>query len=323
MAYVKKLNIRGPQGSQGQTGPKGDQGNPGANGVNGRSIWRSKNPSGQADNGWLTDFYGWTAGTPVNAGDLVLFSDGVLRQITSVSKDDNAGNTSGYSASYGDSLGSLVGPRGSTGQTGPQGPAGPKGDAGAAGATGPAGPKGDTGPAGTAGAKGDKGDTGATGPQGPAGDTGTGFFAINAGLSVPIPRIALPDNLVGKVKVGDYLISTQDGYVRMVSIVIEDGVVSVADTDYGSIRGPAGAAGPKGEKGDTGTPGAAGPAGPAGPKGDKGDTGPQGPAGPTKGVPTYIVNSASSTTSVQGQTITAPSILVVIGSNPPQIIYNS
>lgn len=317
MAYVKKLNIRGPQGSQGQTGPKGDRGNPGTNGVNGRSIWKSKNPSDQADNAWLTDFYGWTSGTPVNAGDLVLFSDGVLRQITSVDKDSSAGNTSGYVASYGDPLGSLVGPRGATGQTGPQGPAGPKGDAGTAGATGPAGSKGDTGPAGPAGAKGDKGDQGEIGPQG---EKGVGFFAVNAGLSNPSPRIALPDNLNGKIKVGDYLISTQDGYVRMVSTVIEDGVVSVADTDYGSLRGPAGAtgatgpAGPKGDKGDAGA---------TGPQGPKGDTGAQGPAGPTRGVPTYIVNSASSTQSVQGQAITAPSILVVIGSNPPQIIYNS
>lgn len=315
MVYVKKLNIRGPQGSQGQTGPKGDQGNPGANGVNGRSIWKSKNPSNQSD--FLTDLSGWTSGTPVNAGDLVLFSDGVLRQITSVDKDSSAGNTSGYVASYGDPLGSLVGPRGATGQTGPQGPAGPKGDAGTAGATGPAGSKGDTGPAGPAGAKGDKGDQGEIGPQG---EKGVGFFAVNAGLSNPSPRIALPDNLFGKIRVGDYLISTQDGYVRIVSTVIEDGVVSVTDTDYGSLRGPAGAtgatgpAGPKGDKGDAGA---------TGPQGPKGDTGAQGPAGPTRGVPTYIVNSASSTQSVQGQAITAPSILVVIGSNPPQIIYNS
>lgn len=45
--------------------------------------------------------------------------------------------------------------------------------------------------------------------------------------------------------------------------------------------------------------------------------------GSTDGLPVYVVNQASDSTSVQGKTVQRPCILVVIGTNPPQIIHDS
>lgn len=41
-----------------------------------------------------------------------------------------------------------------------------------------------------------------------------------------------------------------------------------------------------------------------------------------KGLPFYCVNAASDTSSVQGEKITTPCFLAVVGSNPPQLIYS-
>lgn len=43
---------------------------------------------------------------------------------------------------------------------------------------------------------------------------------------------------------------------------------------------------------------------------------------PMRGLPFYCVNSASDTKSVQGQSITTPCFLAVIGTTPPQLIYS-
>lgn len=54
-----------------------------------------------------------------------------------------------------------------------------------------------------------------------------------------------------------------------------------------------------------------------GPKGDKGDT------GPTIGLPVFAVNAIDDTTSLNGDTIVKPCILILPNTTPPAIYYST
>lgn len=81
--------------------------------------------------------------------------------------------------------------------------------------------------------------------------------------------------------------------------------------------------GPKGDKGDRGEQGPKGDPGPTGPKGPQGIQGPKGETGPTIGLPVFAVNAVSDTTSLDGDTIVKPCILILPNATPPAIYYST
>lgn len=97
----------------------------------------------------------------------------------------------------------------------------------------------------------------------------------------------------------------------------------------GNLKGPKGDRGDRGEqgpKGETGLTGPQGPQGIQGPKGETGLTGPKGPKGdpgPTVGLPVFAVNAVSDTTSLDGDTIVKPCILILPNAAPPAIYYST
>ena len=70
----------------------------------------------------------------------------------------------------------------------------------------------------------------------------------------------------------------------------------------------------KGLKGDKGDRGEQGPQGIQGPKGDP---------GPTIGLPVFAVNAIDDTTSLDGDTIVKPCILILPNTTPPAIYYST
>ena len=54
-----------------------------------------------------------------------------------------------------------------------------------------------------------------------------------------------------------------------------------------------------------------------GPKGDKGDP------GPTIGLPVFAVNAIGDTTSLDGDTIVKPCVLILPNTTPPAIYYST
>lgn len=60
-----------------------------------------------------------------------------------------------------------------------------------------------------------------------------------------------------------------------------------------------------------------------GPKGDKGEQGPKGDPGPTIGLPVFAVNAVSDTTSLDGDTIVKPCVLILPNTTPPAIYYST
>ena len=78
--------------------------------------------------------------------------------------------------------------------------------------------------------------------------------------------------------------------------------------------------GPKGDKGDRGEQG---PKGLTGPQGPQGIQGPKGETGPTIGLPVFAVNAVSDTTSLDGDTIVKPCILILPNATPPAIYYST
>lgn len=210
--YVRKGNIRGPQGAQGVQGPKGDPGERGPEGPQG--------PKGDAfaiakTYRSVEEMNADYAGTDVSAGQFVLIDTG------DVQDEDNAKLYVKGAESYT----YLTDLSGATGLTGPQGPQGVQGPAGQDGtgvtilgsyatedeleaahatgsvgdaylvggslyvwdATGAAwknvgsiqGPKGDKG---DPGLKGDKGESGNPGPKG---DPGVDGLSIRSGSGAP------------------------------------------------------------------------------------------------------------------------------------------
>lgn len=63
--------------------------------------------------------------------------------------------------------------------------------------------------------------------------------------------------------------------------------------------------------------------GPKGDKGDRGEQGPKGNPGPTIGLPVFAVNAVSDTTSLNGDTIVKPCILILPNATPPAIYYST
>ena len=100
----------------------------------------------------------------------------------------------------------------------------------------------------------------------------------------------------------------------------------------GNLKGPKGDKGDRGEQGPKGLTGPQGPQGIQGPKGDPGPTGPKGPqgiqgpkgeTGPTIGLPVFAVNAVSDTTSLDGDTIVKPCVLILPNVTPPAIYYST
>ena len=81
--------------------------------------------------------------------------------------------------------------------------------------------------------------------------------------------------------------------------------------------------GPKGDKGDRGEQGPKGETGLTGPQGPQGIQGPKGDPGPTIGLPVFAVNTAYDTTSLDGDTIVKPCILILPHVTPPAIYYST
>lgn len=75
--------------------------------------------------------------------------------------------------------------------------------------------------------------------------------------------------------------------------------------------------GPKGDKGDRGEQGPKGLTGPQGIQGPKGDP------GPTIGLPVFAVNTVSDMTSLDGDAIVKPCILILPNATPPAIYYST
>lgn len=88
----------------------------------------------------------------------------------------------------------------------------------------------------------------------------------------------------------------------------------------GNLKGPKGDRGEQGPKGD---PGQTGPQGPQGDAGPQGIQGPKGNPGPTIGLPVFAVNAVSDTTSLDGDSIVKPCILILPNSTPPAIYYST
>lgn len=78
--------------------------------------------------------------------------------------------------------------------------------------------------------------------------------------------------------------------------------------------------GPKGDKGDRGEQG---PKGLTGPQGPQGIQGPKGDPGLTIGLPVFAVNAVSDTTSLDGDAIVKPCILIRPNATPPAIYYST
>ena len=85
----------------------------------------------------------------------------------------------------------------------------------------------------------------------------------------------------------------------------------------GNLKGPKGDKGDRGEQGPKGDPGQTGSQGPQGIQGPKGDP------GPTIGLPVFAVNAVSDTTSLDGDTIVKPCILILPNATPPAIYYST
>ena len=81
--------------------------------------------------------------------------------------------------------------------------------------------------------------------------------------------------------------------------------------------------GPKGDNGDRGEQGPKGETGLTGPKGPQGIQGPKGDPGPTIGLPVFAVNTLSDTTSLDGDAIVKPCILILPNATPPAIYYST
>ena len=81
--------------------------------------------------------------------------------------------------------------------------------------------------------------------------------------------------------------------------------------------------GPKGDKGDRGEQGPKGDPGPTGPQGPQGIQGPKGETGPTIGLPVFAINTVSDTTSLDGDAIVKPCILILPNATPPAIYYST
>ena len=88
-------------------------------------------------------------------------------------------------------------------------------------------------------------------------------------------------------------------------------------------QGPKGLTGPQGIQGPKGDPGPTGPKGPKGDAGPQGIQGPKGNPGPTIGLPVFAVNTVSDTTSLNGDTIVKPCILILPNSTPLAIYYST
>ena len=100
----------------------------------------------------------------------------------------------------------------------------------------------------------------------------------------------------------------------------------------GSLKGPKGDKGDRGEQGPKGLTGPQGPQGIQGPKGETGLTGPKGPQGiqgpkgdpgQTIGLPVFAVNTVSDTTSLDGDAIVKPCILILPNATPQAIYYST
>ena len=100
----------------------------------------------------------------------------------------------------------------------------------------------------------------------------------------------------------------------------------------GNLKGLKGDKGDRGEQGPKGLTGPQGPQGIQGPKGETGLTGPKGPQGiqgpkgdpgPTIGLPVFAVNTVSDTTSLDGDAIVKPCILILPNATPPAIYYST
>lgn len=63
--------------------------------------------------------------------------------------------------------------------------------------------------------------------------------------------------------------------------------------------------------------------GPKGDNGDRGEQGPKGDPGPTIGLPVFAVNAVSDTTSLDGDTIVKPCVLILPNATPPAIYYST
>ena len=63
--------------------------------------------------------------------------------------------------------------------------------------------------------------------------------------------------------------------------------------------------------------------GPKGDKGNRGEQGPKGDPGPTIGLPVFAVNAVSDTTSLDGDTIVKPCILILPNATPLAIYYST
>lgn len=172
---------------------------------------------------------------------------------------------------------------------------------------GPQGPQGQTGA------------TGETGPQGPKGDTGAAgrAFVLYNGVATAGSTIANPNNVgLRGGKVDDTLVD-QNGDMFYITEFTD--AACKLGSKIGSLKGPQGPAGPT----QAATADAIGAVKPGAGLSVAEDGTLSVTGGGQKGVPTYIVNAASDTTSVQGDAIAAPCLLVVIGTTPPQIIYSS
>lgn len=81
--------------------------------------------------------------------------------------------------------------------------------------------------------------------------------------------------------------------------------------------------GPKGNKGDRGAQGPKGDPGQTGSQGPQGIQGPKGDPGPTIGLPVFAVNAVSDTTSLDGDAIVKPCVLILPNATPPSIYYST
>lgn len=94
----------------------------------------------------------------------------------------------------------------------------------------------------------------------------------------------------------------------------------------GNLKGDKGDRGEQGPKGLTGPQGIQGPKGETGltgPKGPQGIQGPKGDPGPTIGLPVFAVNTVSDTTSLDGDAIVKPCILILPNATPPAIYHST
>ena len=100
----------------------------------------------------------------------------------------------------------------------------------------------------------------------------------------------------------------------------------------GNLKGPKGDKGDRGEQGPKGLTGPQGPQGIQGPKGEQGNPGPKGDQGakgdkgdpgPTIGLPVFAVNAVRDTTSLDGDIIVKPCILILPHITPPRIYYST